>query len=76
MKNYEMTCELINEVDEMMKRYMATIYPMDMLIEAEPEEIKMFQDAMKLVNKSFQLMRNQALIIDEINDKLDQLLDK
>lgn len=76
MKNYELTCELINEVDEMMKRYLATVYPVDMLIEAEPEEIKVFQDAMKLMNKSFQLMRNQALIIDEINDKLDQLLAK
>ena len=76
MKNYEMTCELINEVDEMMKRYMATVCPMDMLIEADPEEIKMFQDAMKLMNKSFDLMKNQALIIDEINDKLDQLLAK
>lgn len=71
---YDMTREFVDEVDDVMSIAMKNIN-LDMIANLSPEELLFWQKTMGLLNKSKKMLIVQAGMLDDINRKLDKLLE-
>ena len=71
---YDMTREFVDEVDDVMSIAMKNI-DLDMIANLSPEELLLWQKTMGLLNKSKKMLIVQAGMLDDINRKLDKLLE-
>ena len=71
---YDMTREFVDEVDDVMSIAMKNIN-LDMIANLSPEELLLWQKTMGLLNKSKKMLIVQAGMLDDINRKLDKLLE-
>lgn len=72
----EVTEQLINEVDEFMKMCMEKAMEDIDITDINVEEFVAMQKAMKLMETSKELALKQAIMMDEMDRKLDMLLAK
>ena len=71
---YDMTREFVDEVDDVMSIVMKNIN-LDVIANLSPEELLFWQKTMSLLNKSKKMLIVQAEMLDDINRKLDKLLE-
>lgn len=67
--------EIIEEV-EVLENYMKEMFNVNDLLEADDSTIKLLRSYINLMNLSKELMMAQAEVTDNMNDKLDKILEK
>lgn len=79
MKNNELrekTKEVIKRMDELMNYAVSKINIMDTVRYSEPEDMVMLKSTVEAYDLSKELMEDYAKKLDEIDQKLDQILEK
>lgn len=79
MKNNELrekTKEVIMRMDELMNCAVSKINIMDTVRYSEPEDMVMLKSTVEAYDLSKELMEDYAKKLDEIDQKLDQILEK
>ena len=66
----------VNEIKEAYGKYFMSTMSIDMLIDTDPEIIKLLGNSWNLMDTSLELVLEQAKMLDEIDRKLDMLLAK
>lgn len=66
----------VNEIKEAYGKYFMSTMSIDMLIDTDPEIMKLLGKSWNLMDTSLELVLEQAKMLDEIDRKLDMLLAK
>lgn len=66
----------VNEIKEAYGKYLMSTMSIDMLIDTDPEIMKLLGKTWNLMDTSLELVLEQAKMLDEIDRKLDMLLAK
>lgn len=66
----------VNEIKEAYGKYFMSTMSIDMLIDTDPEVMKLLGKTWNLMDTSLELVLEQAKMLDEIDRKLDMLLAK
>ena len=66
----------VNEIKEAYGKYIMSTMSIDMLIDTDPEIMKLLGKTWNLMDTSLELVLEQAKMLDEIDRKLDTLLAK
>lgn len=66
----------VNEIKEAYGKYFMSTMSIDMLIDTDPEIMKLLGKTWNLMDTSLELVLEQAKMLDEIDRKLDMLLAK
>lgn len=66
----------VNEIKEAYGKYLMSTMSIDMLIDTDPEVMKLLGKTWNLMDTSLELVLEQAKMLDEIDRKLDMLLAK
>lgn len=70
------TNEILEMMDELMGVFGVELMKADMLTNMDMESFKTMKICMQLYQASKELAREQAVMMDEVNEKLDALLDQ
>ena len=72
----ENTRRMIEEIDKIKANCIKAMFDSDMLMSMDGNTLEMMQESMNLIEISKDLMIAQATMMDDMNKKLDILVDK
>ena len=70
----EKTQKLVDNTKKLMEKYMDQMIDSSTIKYMDPEQLKLIQDSMTLIDQSYELAIEQAKVIDEQSKKLDKIL--
>lgn len=70
----EKTQKLVDNAKKLMEKYMDQMIDSSTIKYMDPEQLKLIQDSMTLIDQSYELAIEQAKVIDEQSKKLDKIL--
>ena len=73
---YEATKKLVDEANELKEFCLDKMLDPDMIEDMDGESFEMLQKSYKLMNRSIDLVLEQAKLFDEMDNKLDKIMKK